>query len=77
MLLAVDIGNTQTVIGAYQGQFLKHRWRISTEVSRTTDEYRILFEGLLARVPKPLDGAALSSVVPTAIAAMRPCWRRW
>ena len=72
MLLAVDIGNTQTVIGAYQGQFLKHRWRISTEVSRTTDEYRILFEGLLAKVPKPLDGAALSSVVPTAIAAMRP-----
>ncbi len=72
MLLAVDIGNTQTVIGAYRRRTLEHRWRISTEVSRTTDEYRILFGGLLQGVRKPLSGAALSSVVPTAISAMRP-----
>ena len=72
MLLAVDIGNTQTVIGAYRHRSLEHRWRISTEATRTTDEYRILLSGLLSGIPKPLDGAALSSVVPTAVSAIRP-----
>ena len=72
MRLAVDIGNTQTVIGAYHGRSLEHRWRISTENSRTTDEYRILLSGLLSGVPQPLGGAALSSVVPTAVPAIRP-----
>ncbi len=72
MLLAVDIGNTQTVIGAYRRRSLEHRWRISTEATRTTDEYRILLSGLLSGIPKPLEGAALSSVVPTAVSAIRP-----
>lgn len=72
MRLAVDIGNTQTVIGAYRGRSLERRWRISTEVSRTTDEYRIFLSGLLSGVPQPLEGAALSSVVPTAVSAIRP-----
>lgn len=72
MRLAVDIGNTQTVIGAYRGRSLLHRWRISTDVSRTADEYRILFGGLLSEVTLPLQGAALSSVVPTAVSALRP-----
>lgn len=72
MLLAVDIGNTQTVIGAYRGRSLQHCWRISTDVSRTTDEYRILLGGLLSGVSLPLEGAALSSVVPTAVSALRP-----
>ena len=72
MVLAVDIGNTQTVIGAYRGRSLEHRWRISTDVSRTADEYRILLSGLLSGVSLPLRGAALSSVVPTAVSALRP-----
>ncbi len=72
MRLTLDIGNTQTVIGAYRGRSLEHRWRISTEASRTSDEYRILLSGLLSGVPQPLQGAALSSVVPTAVPAIRP-----
>lgn len=72
MRLAVDIGNTHTVIGAYRGRSLKHRWRISTDISRTTDEYRILLTGLLSGLPVPLRGAAVSSVVPTAVPAIRP-----
>ncbi len=72
MLLAVDIGNTHTVIGAYRGHCLDHRWRISTDISRTADEYRILITGLLSGIPLPLRGAALSSVVPTAVSAIRP-----
>lgn len=72
MLLAVDIGNTHTVIGAYRGRSLEHRWRISTDISRTADEYRILLTGLLSEIPHPLQGAALSSVVPTAVPAIRP-----
>jgi type III pantothenate kinase len=72
MRLAVDIGNTQTVIGAYRGRSLQHCWRISTDVSRTADEYRILLGGLLSKVDLPLQSAALSSVVPTAVSALRP-----
>lgn len=72
MILAVDIGNTHTVIGAYRSRSLEHRWRISTDISRTSDEYRILLTGLLAGLPLPLRGAALSSVVPTAVSAVGP-----
>ena len=38
MLMAVDIGNTQTVLGFYEGEELRGRWRITTEAYRTADE---------------------------------------
>ena len=38
MLLAVDVGNTQTVFGLYDGPELGDRWRIATEAQRTGDE---------------------------------------
>jgi type III pantothenate kinase len=42
MLLVIDVGNTNTVLGVYQGQQLLHDWRLTTDKSRTVDEYAML-----------------------------------
>jgi type III pantothenate kinase len=67
MLIAIDVGNTQTVVGLFNAAELVDRWRLSTVAARTTDEYRLLFEGMLHRGGwrmEEIDGVALSSVVP-------------
>jgi type III pantothenate kinase len=67
MLIAIDVGNTQTVVGLFEGEELVDRWRLSTVATRTTDEYHLLFEGMLHRGSwqmGEIDGVALSSVVP-------------
>lgn len=67
MLLAIDIGNTQTVIGVYDGETLRHMWRIATNKSHTSDELRLKLMPLLASegiAAEDLDGSALASVVP-------------
>jgi type III pantothenate kinase len=67
MLLAIDIGNTNIVLGVFKGKQLKGEWRIATSLSRTTDEYGILLLDLfLAQklTSKDITGIALSSVVP-------------
>jgi len=73
MLIAIDVGNTQTVMGLYDGTELVDSWRLSTVRDRTADEYRLFFAGLLRQDGYRLDevhGVALSSVVPSAKAAM-------
>ncbi len=64
-LLAIDVGNTHTVLGVYQdGQLLNH-WRIGTTEGRTSDEYAVLIRGLLSGPEgRDLRGVALSCVVP-------------
>ena len=67
MLLVVDVGNTETVLGLYEGEILRFHWRLSTERGRTPDEWAIAIAGLLAvaNVPaKSIDAAAMASVVP-------------
>lgn len=67
MLLAIDIGNTHTVVGLFAGKELKNHWRISSTLARTEDEiaavlnYLFLNEGVSI---SELNGAAISSVVP-------------
>ena len=46
MLLAIDVGNTNTVIGAFDGPALKNHWRLQTNQNRTADEYGILLRQL-------------------------------
>jgi type III pantothenate kinase len=46
MLLAIDVGNTNTVLGMYQGNRLVQNWRITTDKSRTVDEYAMLIREL-------------------------------
>jgi type III pantothenate kinase len=65
MLLAVDVGNTQTVLGLYEDARLGDHWRVATEAQRTGDELHALFSSFLAF--DALDGICLSSTVPRLI----------
>ena len=60
MLLVIDVGNTHTVLGVYQGESLLHHWRVWTDREKTSDEYGILVRNLY-------DGSHLSSREITAI----------
>ena len=67
MLLAIDVGNTNTVLGAFEGASLRHQWRVETSQSRTYDEWGILARQLYASVgldPARVRAIAISSVVP-------------
>lgn len=76
MLLAIDIGNTNTSIGLFEGRALRFRWRIGSDSNRTSDEMGILVRELCAQSGVALSqiaGVVLSSVVPAltdAAAAM-------
>ena len=48
MLLAIDLGNTNTVFGVYEGERLVMHWRLSTQKDRTVDEFGILLRNLFA-----------------------------
>ena len=51
MLLAIDIGNTNTVVGLFDDEKLTHSWRVRTAARATADELALLFRGLLDGVP--------------------------
>ncbi len=74
MLLAIDVGNTQTVIGAYRDEELVYHWRTSTNTKITGDELALYYQGflLLKGLTFPdFDGVIISSVVPSATMALR------
>ena len=48
MLLAVDIGNTQTVLGLVEDGVITSRWRVSTDPTLTADEVRVKIGGLIS-----------------------------
>jgi len=67
MLLALDVGNTNTVIGVFDGQALLTHWRLSTRREGTRDEYGILIKGLFDFAGLAFQGVSaviISSVVP-------------
>ncbi|RED53068.1 type III pantothenate kinase [Cohnella lupini] len=67
MILVVDVGNTNIVLGLYQGRSLTHHWRLSTNRSATVDEYGVMISNLfqLANVKaEQIEGVILSCVVP-------------
>jgi type III pantothenate kinase len=67
MLLVIDAGNTNTSLGVYDGTHLVAHWRLTTDRSRTVDEYGVLSRNLfeLAGLDfKAIDGVAIASVVP-------------
>jgi type III pantothenate kinase len=72
MLLAVDVGNTQTVLGLFEGEELVEHWRLATEAERTGDELAALFASLLelrGRTFADVSGVSLSSTVPLLVRA--------
>ncbi|MDE3178727.1 MAG: type III pantothenate kinase [Acidobacteriota bacterium] len=67
MLLVIDVGNTNTVLGVYAGTSLRGHWRLSTNRNQTADEYGILIRNLLAHdgtQANAIKGICVASVVP-------------
>jgi len=67
MLLTIDVGNTNTVLGVFEGASLLAHWRLTTRREQTADEYGILVRNLFATSgfdPARVDAVALASVVP-------------
>ena len=81
MLLVVDVGNTNSVLGVYDGQELKGHWRISTDRVRTTDEYGVLIMNLFLHDKTidadDIDGVIISSVVPPLMPTLERVSRRY
>ncbi len=75
MLLAVNVGNTETSLGVFRERELSWRWRMRTAPERTADELALLFGGFLGQKGLSFDrhvtGVVISSVVPTATRALR------
>ena len=67
MILAVDVGNTNIVLGLFQGKKLLHHWRLGTNRSATPDEYGIMIYNLFQHAgisASEIEGVIISSVVP-------------
>lgn len=90
MLLTIDVGNTQTVLGLYDPASdsgdgasvgLVDHWRLSTDADRTSDEYSVLVRSLLDTADTDFDddlsGVAICSGVPRILASLRDMVRRY
>lgn len=81
MLLVIDVGNTQTVVGLYDPEgALRHHWRLSTVNDRTSDEHALLLMQLLDLEgvdDRAITGIAISSTVPHLTAVLRDMTGRW
>ncbi|WNQ11696.1 type III pantothenate kinase [Paenibacillus aurantius] len=67
MILVVDVGNTNIVLGIYKKESLLHHWRLSTNRSATVDEYGIMVHNLFHHAGikvEDIEGVIISSVVP-------------
>lgn len=74
MLLAIDVGNTNIVFGAFKGKELIHDWRISSDQKKTSDEFGMLVTEMLANVqlkPVDIEAVIMSSVVPNIMHTMQ------
>ena len=68
MLLCISVAGDDTALGVFDGDRLQARWRVSTLVRRTADEWRLLLGGL---VTGRVDGVSTCSTVPAALAELR------
>jgi type III pantothenate kinase len=80
MLLTIDVGNTQTHVGAFDGEELVEHWRFSTDRQSTGDELAVVMHNLLALRGigfDQIDGEAVSSVVPRLVSEYRHMFERY
>ncbi|MBW8484981.1 type III pantothenate kinase [Actinomadura parmotrematis] len=81
MLLTIDVGNTHTVLGLFEGEEVIEHWRINTDPRRTADEIAVVLQGLVQQSPLLADtdisGIALCSTVPSVLHEMREMCRRY
>lgn len=75
MLLAVDVGNTQTVLGLYPDGELADHWRLATERSTTADELGVVLGGLLDL--DAVDGICLAATVPVLVREWELLASKW
>src|SRR5262249_7927183 len=75
MLLAVDVGNTQTALGLYREAELVDHWRLATERSSTADELGVLLTGLLDF--ESVDAICLASTVPVLVREWESLAEKW
>jgi type III pantothenate kinase len=80
MLLAIDVGNTNIVLGVFDGGDLTHSWRLTTIRERTADEAGILLTQLFAHrglAPSRVTGIVMASVVPSLTPIMMTMGQRY
>jgi type III pantothenate kinase len=84
MLLTIDVGNTHTVLGLFDGEEIVEHWRISTDQRRTADEIAVLLHGLMGMHPllgrelgDGIDGISVCSTVPAVLHELREVTRRY
>ena len=81
MLLTIDVGNTHTVLGLFEGEEVIEHWRINTDARRTADEIAVVLQGLIQQSPviqeAGISGIALCSTVPSVLHEMREMCRRY
>jgi type III pantothenate kinase len=81
VLLAIDVGNTETVLGVFQADRLERHWRMATRSERTADELALLYAGFLQQqglsFSKQITGVAIASVVPDQTQALREMVREY
>lgn len=68
MLLAIDVGNTNVVLGVFEGSTLVESWRLATDNRRSADEYGTIIDSMILRVgikASDIDDVIISSVVPS------------
>ncbi len=75
MLLAIDVGNTNTVLGVFQGERMMRSWRVKTDARNTADELMLTFTGLLRDIP--VTAIAGCSTVPAALRELRTMLSRY
>jgi type III pantothenate kinase len=75
VLLAADVGNTEIVLGVFDGTELRHTWRLSTRSEQTSDELALQLAGLLEHraldLRRDVTGLCVASVVPDLTSAFR------
>ena len=75
MLLTVDIGNTNTVLGVYRGETLVHTWRMTTSANQTADEVCVWLHGLLDIAG--IDETKITSLcLGTVVPSLKRLWRK-
>src|SRR6266705_912424 len=80
MLLVLDVGNTNTVLGLYDKAALRAHWRVATIKTQTVDEYGVLFRNLFAMAElevAQVKGIVISSVVPPMDTTLREVCERY
>lgn len=80
MIFVIDVGNTNIVLGVYEGEELKYHWRVATDRQRTEDEYGMMVKQLFSYdgiQTSDIDGIIISSVVPPIMYALEQMCKKY